>query len=111
MRRPLARQAGEVKWVYKDDQGALQGPFSVAEINGWFTVGYLQGDHMVRKDGDESGEFVPLSTVPELSAAAAPPAVDPNAYAMQAQMMQQPTVPAAVDPSQISIPEGKRRVC
>ena len=129
-------QAGEVKWVYKDDQGAQQGPFTVAEINGWFTAGYLQADRMVRRDGDEGGEFVPLSSVPELAAPAAAPAMDPyllrstflwsrdvvlvlesctvvlirplvarRRYAMMQQQQQQQ--PAAMDPSQITIPEGK----
>jgi cold shock CspA family protein len=114
----MLSQTGETKWVYTDDQGAQQGPFTTAEVNGWFTAGYLQGDRLIKKDG-EDGEFVPLSSVPELCApAAAPPAaaqpqagyVDPNAYGMQPQMMmpQQPVgPPAKVDPSQINIPEGK----
>ena len=63
--------------MYQDDQGAQQGPFTVAEINGWFTAGYLQGDRMVRRDGDEGGDFVPLISVPELAAPAAAPAMDP----------------------------------
>jgi hypothetical protein len=91
----MLSQTGETKWVYTDDQGAQQGPFTTAEVNGWFTAGYLQGDRLIKKDG-EDGEFVPLSSVPELCApAAAPPAaaqpqagyVDPNAYGMQPQMM------------------------
>ena len=101
--------------MYTDDQGAQQGPFTTAEVNGWFTAGYLQGERMVKQDGTD-GEFAPLSSVPELCAAAAPPpAMDPMMMQQQQQqqqmMMQQP----GMDPmggggapgGPITIPEGK----
>ena len=60
---------GEKKWVYLDDSGAQQGPFSTTEMNSWFTGGFLAGDRKVKEEGS-SADFADLSSIPELSAAA-----------------------------------------
>ena len=66
---PADAAGGEKKWVYLDDSGAQQGPFSTTEMNSWFTGGFLAGDRKVKEEGS-SADFVDLSSIPELSAAA-----------------------------------------
>ena len=60
---------GEKKWVYLDDSGAQQGPFSTTEMSDWFEGGFLAADRKVKEEGS-SADFVDLSSIPELSAAA-----------------------------------------
>ena len=61
---------GEKKWVYLDDSGAQQGPFSTTEMNSWFAGGFLEADRKVKEEGSSSTDFADLSSIPELSAAA-----------------------------------------
>lgn len=61
----LAQAAGNTKWVYLDDSGVQQGPYQASKINEWYQSGLLKADHKVKKEGAK-GDFVELSTVPEL---------------------------------------------
>jgi hypothetical protein len=63
-----AEASGEVKWEYLDDSGATQGPFTTAEMSGWFAAGYLATDRQVRKAGS-TGDYVGLGNIAELAPA------------------------------------------
>jgi hypothetical protein len=52
--------------VYLDQQGAQQGPFSTAEMRGWYTGGFFQGSLQVRPAA-AAGEFAPLLSFSWLS--------------------------------------------
>lgn len=54
-------------WLYLDDGGVQQGPFSTEEMRAWYAAGYLTGDRMVKREtvGREI-DFAPLSLAPEL---------------------------------------------
>ena len=56
------------KWEYLDDSGATQGPFTTAEMSGWFAAGYLATDRQVRKAGS-TGDYVGLGNIAELAPA------------------------------------------
>jgi hypothetical protein len=58
------------KWEYLDDSGATQGPFTTAEMSGWFAAGYLATDRQVRKAGS-TGDYVGLGNIAELAPAPA----------------------------------------
>ena len=62
---PTDGVGGEKKWVYLDDSGAQQGPFSTTEMSDWFTGGFLAADRKVKEEGS-SADFVDLSSIPEL---------------------------------------------
>jgi hypothetical protein len=67
------------KWVYLDDSGMQQGPFSTEEMRLWYADGMLAGDRKV-KEANEEGEFIALSSISELKSppAAAQPQPDPQ---------------------------------
>ena len=67
------------KWTYLDDNGVQQGPFSTEEICSWYAAGYLNGERKIKKENSE-GDFVALSTIPELAPA---PAAAPVQQAYQ----------------------------
>jgi hypothetical protein len=53
------------QWLYLDDSGAEQGPFSTENIQQWLAAGHLTADRKVKRVGS-GGEFVALSSVIEL---------------------------------------------
>ena len=69
-----------VEWVYRDDRGGLQGPFSTTELKGWLATGLLKGSRLVNLAGGEDSDFRPAAEWAELSPAApgkgAPQAAD-----------------------------------
>ena len=46
------------KWLYKDPQGEIQGPFSYTDMKKWYEAGYFTMDLMVRRVCDVV--FLPL---------------------------------------------------
>ena len=46
------------KWLYKDPQGEVQGPFTDVEMNEWYEAGYFSDTLLVRQAHDP--EFVEL---------------------------------------------------
>lgn len=58
--------SGELHFLYLDDAGNEQGPFPVSSVVSWVQSGFFAGSRRVKKV-DEKGEFVALSTVPELA--------------------------------------------
>ena len=40
------------KWLYKDPQGEIQGPFSANDMKKWYEAGYFTMDLMVRRACD-----------------------------------------------------------
>lgn len=46
------------KWLYKDPQGEIQGPFSSNDMKKWYEAGYFTMDLMVRRACDVV--FLPL---------------------------------------------------
>ena len=46
------------KWLYKDPQGEIQGPFSSGDMKKWYEAGYFTMDLMVRRAPDAI--FLPL---------------------------------------------------
>ncbi|KAI5699350.1 hypothetical protein M8J75_001537 [Diaphorina citri] len=46
------------KWLYKDPQGSVQGPFTSAEMAEWYRSGYFRSNLLVRRLCDE--QFSPL---------------------------------------------------
>ncbi|TPX40378.1 hypothetical protein SeMB42_g06034 [Synchytrium endobioticum] len=59
---PQAPQStGPPKWVYKDLQGVMQGPFSHIEMHEWYIAGYLQSDLLIRHH--EGTSFEPLARI------------------------------------------------
>eukprot|EP01043_Picozoa_sp_COSAG02_P059126 COSAG02_NODE_7477_length_2995_cov_1.468577_1_plen_324_part_00 len=61
-----ATPADPGQWVYLDQQGAQQGPFSTDEMRGWYTGGFFQGSLQVRPAA-AAGEFAPLLSFSWLS--------------------------------------------
>ena len=65
---PAAAALGAAKWVYLDDSNTQQGPFSTEEISAWLAAGYLDLDRKFKHIEEEnSGDFVALRSIPELS--------------------------------------------
>ena len=85
-------------WVYLDNDGTEQGPFTTEQMKGWFVAGYMQPTRMVKPVGG-TGDFVAMSTVPDLTT---PAAVPPGMM-----MFQQPDAAPAVAPGPIVVPPGK----
>lgn len=50
------------KWLYKDPQGEIQGPFSSSDMKKWYETGYFTMDLMVRRACDVV--FLPLGKCP-----------------------------------------------
>ena len=46
------------KWLYKDPQGEIQGPFSSNDMKKWYEAGYFTMDLMMRRACDVV--FLPL---------------------------------------------------
>ena len=47
-----------MRWIYRDPQGAVQGPWSGLEMHDWFKAGFFSAELLVRKF--EDAEFEPL---------------------------------------------------
>ncbi len=47
-----------IRWIYRDSQGATQGPFTGLEMHDWFKAGFFSAELLVRKYEDP--EFEPL---------------------------------------------------
>ncbi|KAI9830608.1 MAG: hypothetical protein M1826_004634 [Phylliscum demangeonii] len=47
-----------MRWIYRDTQGSLQGPFSGLEMHDWFKAGFFSAELLVKKYEDP--EFEPL---------------------------------------------------
>jgi hypothetical protein len=58
----VKRSQRDLLWLYKDDQGEVQGPFSDAEMNDWFEAGYLGAGLLVKRVYHSN--FVALATLP-----------------------------------------------
>ena len=58
----------EEEWVYIDDDGNLQGPFSTAEMRAWHEAGHLGAKRRVNVAGGDPADFRPISEWLELSA-------------------------------------------
>lgn len=54
----LRPNANQDKWFYKDDGGAIQGPFTAEAMRGWFEDGFFMSRTEVRKGEDAA--FMPL---------------------------------------------------
>lgn len=50
-----------MRWIYRDPQGATQGPFSGLEMHDWFKAGFFTADLQVKKVEDT--EYEPLATL------------------------------------------------
>ena len=48
-----------MRWIYRDPQGAIQGPWSGLEMHDWFKAGFFTAELLVRKVEDV--EFEPLA--------------------------------------------------
>jgi hypothetical protein len=46
------------KWVYKDPEGKIQGPFSAEQMQGWYKSGYFPPDLPIKSDVEL--KFIPL---------------------------------------------------
>ncbi|XP_024129558.1 GRB10-interacting GYF protein 2 isoform X2 [Oryzias melastigma] len=57
---PLTHEAA-LKWLYKDPQGEIQGPFSNQEMSEWFQAGYFTMSLLVKRGCDEV--FQPLGEI------------------------------------------------
>eukprot|EP01117_Protostelium_nocturnum_P005562 TRINITY_DN2011_c0_g1_i1.p1 TRINITY_DN2011_c0_g1~~TRINITY_DN2011_c0_g1_i1.p1 ORF type:complete len:1119 (+),score=538.31 TRINITY_DN2011_c0_g1_i1:68-3424(+) len=57
-------------WVYKDPQGAVQGPFTSEEMNGWFEDGYFNPSLLVKRQYDR--DFVELGNLLSQTGGASP---------------------------------------
>ncbi|KAM1021553.1 hypothetical protein ACFX15_041869 [Malus domestica] len=75
LRQPQQLSPEELQLYYKDPQGIIQGPFSGADIIGWFEAGYFGIDLLVRIAGAKNDTpFLALGDVmPHLRAKARPP--------------------------------------
>ncbi|KAK6175421.1 hypothetical protein SNE40_013888 [Patella caerulea] len=67
-----------VKWLYKDPQGDVQGPFSSDEMTEWFSAGYFTMSLLVKRGCDERfqqlGELIKRwGRVPFLAGVSMPP--------------------------------------
>ncbi|CAD7701773.1 unnamed protein product [Ostreobium quekettii] len=61
MRRLLAAVfSGMEEWVYKDEQGAVQGPFAKEQILAWWEDGYMPANLPTRPATWEKDEFLAL---------------------------------------------------
>jgi hypothetical protein len=65
-RTEQASAADPGHWVYLDQQDVQHGPFSTAEMRGWYTGGFLHGSQQVRPAA-AAGEFAPLQSFTWLS--------------------------------------------
>ena len=57
----------ERRYYYKDDSGAVRGPFSEEQMRQWHVQGLLPSRLMIRVAGTE-GDFVPITQSPILAA-------------------------------------------
>ncbi|KAM0967835.1 hypothetical protein ACFX2A_016567 [Malus domestica] len=75
LRKPQQLSPEDLQLYYKDPQGIIQGPFSGADIIGWFEAGYFGIDLLVRIAGASNDTpFLALGDVmPHLRAKARPP--------------------------------------
>ncbi|KAJ1815134.1 kinesin-like protein, partial [Coemansia sp. RSA 2598] len=55
----LVERAEQIKWWYRDPQGNIQGPFSAANMQDWYSADYFPADLQVCFEG--RSEFEPLS--------------------------------------------------
>ncbi len=55
------------KWLYKDPQGEIQGPFSSGDMKKWYEAGYFTMDLMVRRTPDAI--FLPLGELTDAESA------------------------------------------
>eukprot|EP00967_Tisochrysis_lutea_P066944 scaffold87404_cov32-Tisochrysis_lutea.AAC.1 len=53
-------------WVYLDDTGRMQGPFSTEDMRAWLNAGFLQFDRLGGVAGMEEADLLPLASFPEL---------------------------------------------
>ena len=60
-------EAPEAEWVYLDDDGAVQGPFSTSELQSWVEMGYLSPSRSVNIAGGALSDFRPLGEWAELA--------------------------------------------
>ncbi|KAJ1962356.1 kinesin-like protein [Dipsacomyces acuminosporus] len=54
--RGLLEQAEKIKWWYRDPQGNIQGPFSAAHMQEWYSGGYFPSDLQVCYEGSSNLE-------------------------------------------------------
>ena len=54
-----------LEWVYEDDRGGVQGPFSTSELQGWIREGYLQPTRRGGPAGTDAAEMQPLGRYAE----------------------------------------------
>ena len=48
-------------WQYLDENGKMQGPFSVSRMRKWYSKGYLAKNLLIRRIGER--KFIPLSSL------------------------------------------------
>lgn len=60
----------DTKWMYRDPQGDVQGPFTNAEMNEWYEAGYFGPDLMVKRVEDTT--FVSLRVMTKKSGPTGP---------------------------------------
>ena len=61
-------EEGESLWVYMDDEGNVQGPYSAASIHDWLVSGFFDGERNVAeyKEGTSNDGWVKIKDVPKL---------------------------------------------
>jgi hypothetical protein len=60
------RPEGPASWVYIDNDGKEQGPYSTQDICWWFAAGYLTAERLVKK-AHSTDDFATLTSIPELA--------------------------------------------
>ena len=64
------RVTEDTVWTYRDPQGDTQGPFTNAEMSGWYEAGYFGPDLMVKREQDAT--FVALRVLTKKSGPGGP---------------------------------------
>mmetsp|Transcript_20732 Transcript_20732/g.34233 ORF Transcript_20732/g.34233 Transcript_20732/m.34233 type:complete len:796 (-) Transcript_20732:37-2424(-) len=57
---PVVTQANETMWLYLDDVGQTQGPFTSSQMREWFQDGYFNAETLVRLANSGPNDFVQL---------------------------------------------------
>ncbi|TPX37157.1 hypothetical protein SmJEL517_g01056 [Synchytrium microbalum] len=76
--QPVQQPTVPPKWMYKDLDGNLQGPFLHTEMHDWYVARYLQPDLMVRHSDETT--FEPLARLIQLYGSSRPFLADAEEY-------------------------------
>ena len=59
-------EAEAAEWVYRDDDGEIQGPFGTQDMVAWLELGHLEPSRLVNVAGGDLDDFRPISEWAEL---------------------------------------------